>query len=53
MILTVDIGNTRIKAAVFEGNNALENFVFDKNELEKKIEKILKKINPQSQHLRT
>ena len=43
MILTVDIGNTRIKAAVFEGNNALENFIFDKNELEKKIEKILKK----------
>ncbi|WJS96125.1 type III pantothenate kinase [Flavobacterium johnsoniae] len=43
MILTVDIGNTRVKAAVFEGNNALENFVFEKNELEKKIEKILKK----------
>ena len=43
MVLTVDVGNTRIKAAVFEGNTVLENFVFEKNELEKKIEKILKK----------
>ncbi|MDA6070536.1 type III pantothenate kinase [Flavobacterium sp. AC] len=43
MILTVDVGNTRIKAAVFEGNTVLENFVFEKNELEKKIEKILEK----------
>ena len=43
MILTVDVGNTRIKASVFEGNTALENFIFEKNELEEKIEKILKK----------
>jgi type III pantothenate kinase len=43
MILTVDVGNTRIKAAVFEGNTILENFVFEKNELEKKIKKILEK----------
>jgi type III pantothenate kinase len=43
MILTVDVGNTRIKASVFEENTALENFIFEKNELEKKIEKILKK----------
>jgi type III pantothenate kinase len=43
MVLTVDVGNTRIKAAVFEGNTVLENFVFEKNELEKKIEIILKK----------
>ena len=43
MVLTVDVGNTRIKAAVFEGSTVLENFVFDKNELEKKIKKILKK----------
>jgi len=43
MVLTVDVGNTRIKAAVFEGSTVLENFVFDKNELEKKIENILKK----------
>ncbi|MXO03557.1 type III pantothenate kinase [Flavobacterium sp. HBTb2-11-1] len=43
MILTVDVGNTRIKASVFEDNTALGNFVFEKNELEKKIEKILEK----------
>ncbi|WP_269234450.1 type III pantothenate kinase [Flavobacterium flavigenum] len=43
MVLTVDVGNTRIKAAVFEGSTVLENFVFEKNELEKKIEKILNK----------
>ena len=43
MVLIVDVGNTRIKAAVFEGNTVLENFVFEKKELEKKIEKILKK----------
>ena len=43
MILTVDVGNTRIKAAVFEGSTVLENFIFEKNELEKKIKKILKK----------
>ena len=39
MVLTVDIGNTRIKAAVFEGSTVLEKFVFEKNELEKKIKK--------------
>jgi type III pantothenate kinase len=43
MVVTVDVGNTRIKAAVFEGSTVLENFVFDRNELEKKIENILKK----------
>ena len=43
MILTVDIGNTRIKAAVFEGSTVLESFVFEKKELEKKIKIILKK----------
>jgi len=43
MILTVDVGNTRIKAAVFEENSVLENFVFQKNELETAIEKILQK----------
>mgnify|MGYP006187250357 CR=1 FL=1 len=41
MILTVDVGNTRIKAAVFEGGTVLEIFTFEKNELEKKIKKIL------------
>lgn len=43
MILTVDIGNTRIKSAVFENSIILEQFVFDKKELQKKIEIILKK----------
>jgi len=43
MILTVDVGNTRIKAAVFEGDNAIENFVFEKKNFENKIENILKK----------
>jgi len=43
MILAVDIGNTRIKAAVFEGNTLLESFVFMKTELEKSIQNILEK----------
>jgi type III pantothenate kinase len=43
MILAVDVGNTRIKAAVFEDDIIREFFVFDKKELRKKIEKILKK----------
>ncbi|SHF92137.1 type III pantothenate kinase [Flavobacterium defluvii] len=43
MVLTVDVGNTRIKAAVFEGSNVLENFIFEKKELEEKIKKILEK----------
>ncbi|MCV9929362.1 type III pantothenate kinase [Flavobacterium sp. LS1R49] len=43
MVLTIDIGNTRIKGAVFEKNTVLEFFVFDKKDLEKKIEKILEK----------
>jgi type III pantothenate kinase len=41
MILTIDVGNTRIKAAVFEDNTILESFVFEINELEKKIKNIL------------
>jgi len=43
MILTVDVGNTRIKAAVFEGDTNLESFVFDKTALEKNIKNILEK----------
>lgn len=45
MILTVDVGNTRIKAAVFEGSTVLENFSFDKSKLTEKIEKILEKFS--------
>ena len=43
MILAVDVGNTRIKAAVFEGSTLLESFVFGKTELEKSIQNILEK----------
>ena len=45
MILTIDVGNTRIKAAVFEDYKALESFVFSNNEILKKIEFILEKYN--------
>ncbi|MBC5836881.1 type III pantothenate kinase [Flavobacterium muglaense] len=45
MILTVDVGNTRIKSAVFEEDTALEYFVFDANELHEKIKNILKEYN--------
>jgi type III pantothenate kinase len=43
MILTIDVGNTRIKGAVFEDNILLEYFVFVKSEPKKNIENILKK----------
>jgi type III pantothenate kinase len=43
MILTIDVGNTRVKGAVFEYDNALEYFVFSKDEIQKNIEIILKK----------
>ncbi|MEL1240866.1 type III pantothenate kinase [Flavobacterium flavipallidum] len=43
MIVTVDVGNTRIKAAVFEDDTLLEGFVFDKIELQKNINDILMK----------
>jgi type III pantothenate kinase len=42
MILTVDVGNTRIKAAVFEGDILLQHFVFVKEEIQKNIKNILK-----------
>ncbi|MEO8252754.1 MAG: type III pantothenate kinase [Flavobacterium sp.] len=42
MILTVDVGNTRIKAAVFEGDTNLKSFFFDKTALEINIENIIK-----------
>ena len=42
MILVVDVGNTRIKAAVFEGATLSEIFVFSKIELQKNIQNILK-----------
>lgn len=45
MLLTIDIGNTRIKCAVFEQNSLLEKFVFTKNEAVASLEKIFKKFN--------
>ncbi len=42
MILAIDVGNTRIKAAVFEENTLLETFVIMKVEFQKGIENILK-----------
>jgi len=41
MLLAVDIGNTRIKAAVFKHDTILGSFVFDKSELEINLSKIL------------
>jgi type III pantothenate kinase len=43
MILAIDVGNTRIKVAVFEDATLLERFVFFKTELSKNIQNILKK----------
>ncbi|MDR6846782.1 type III pantothenate kinase [Flavobacterium granuli] len=43
MVLTIDVGNTRIKGAVFEEYNTIEFFVFSKDEIQEKIETILKK----------
>ncbi len=42
MILTLDVGNTRIKSAVFEANTLLETFVFEKYELQNSLQNILK-----------
>lgn len=50
MLLAIDIGNTRIKGAVFENDTVIESFVFSKNELEKKLENILKNF-PKVTHL--
>lgn len=41
MILVVDVGNTRIKGAVFEKDTLLEVFVFSKLELQTTIQSIL------------
>ena len=43
MILVIDVGNSRIKAAVFEDAILLEVFAFTKIELKKKIQNILNK----------
>ncbi|WP_348800449.1 type III pantothenate kinase [Flavobacterium adhaerens] len=41
MILAIDIGNTRVKSAVFQDDTLLELFVFYKLELKKNIQNIL------------
>ena len=41
MLLTIDVGNTRIKAAVFEQNTLIELFVFTKDDLLTKTNYIL------------
>jgi type III pantothenate kinase len=41
MILAIDIGNTRVKAAVFENDNIQNKFVFTNDLFRKKIENIL------------
>lgn len=43
MLLAVDIGNTRIKVAVFEGSTLLELFHFNSKELRKELKIILNK----------
>lgn len=42
MLLAIDVGNTRIKGAVFENNTILKYFVFQKKEFQKNIQNILK-----------
>ncbi len=41
MILAVDVGNTRIKAAAFEEDSLVRHFAFPKEEVQKKITEIL------------
>ncbi|WP_333808912.1 type III pantothenate kinase [Flavobacterium sp.] len=43
MLLTIDVGNSRIKVAVFEHNKQIDFFTFETNEALKKIEKIFQK----------
>jgi type III pantothenate kinase len=50
MILTIDVGNTRIKGAVFENDTFLEQFLFEPNALQNAIENILIKY-PNTSHL--
>jgi type III pantothenate kinase len=41
MLLAIDIGNTRSKAAVFKDSSILEHFIFSKNQLEENVNSIL------------
>ena len=42
MILAVDVGNTRVKVAVFQNDTIFESFLFETISFEKKIKKIIK-----------
>ena len=42
MLLTIDVGNSRIKVAVFEHNKQLDFFIFETNEALKNFENIFK-----------
>jgi type III pantothenate kinase len=50
MILVIDIGNSRIKCAVFEQNSMVEQFNFSKEDLKNNIENCLEK-HPKIEHL--
>ncbi|EAR13169.1 putative regulatory protein [Polaribacter irgensii 23-P] len=45
MNLVIDIGNSRVKAAVFEGDKCISLFVFDKTKIISEIKKIAKENN--------
>ena len=45
MLLTIDVGNTKVKAAVFENNTLLYKSVFNINHFKKEIEKTLNDYN--------
>jgi type III pantothenate kinase len=51
MLLAVDIGNTKIKAAVFEGTAFVEKFVFSPEEAAEGIKKIFKKFPTATQSI--
>ena len=44
MLLTIDVGNSRVKVAVFEHNNPIEFFVFDSENTKKNLKIFLKNI---------
>jgi len=45
MLLTIDVGNTKVKAAVFENNTLLYKAIFNLNHFKKEIEKTLNDYN--------
>ncbi len=45
MILAIDVGNSRIKAAVFENSKLVEHFVFSKDNLENSLSIIIEKFS--------